>query len=248
MVAMSSPQYTMSLPVFSTGNTMEIDVLEDIVKIETPYQEIHIVDTREFGKALVIDGLMQAAESDHGLYDVELLKLLRKNHCNLLILGGGDGFIGIQALKLFPNMQITIVDIDEQVTNCCNQYLHTTKEDKRLLEHIRFIHTDAIQFLKTEEQRYDAIVCDLTDAPVGTKEIENFTDFYRDTLNAAQSKLNNMGWMSFQSGSKETHDIHIPARTILRELVSKYFNAVEESCVFIPSYGEEWSFLSAQNK
>lgn len=248
MVAMSNPQYTINLPVFSAGNTMKIDVLEDIVKTETPYQKIHIIDTREFGRALIIDGLMQAAESDHELYDLELLKLMREDHCKLLILGGGDGFIGIQALKLFPNAQITIVDIDEQVTNYCNQYLHTAEEDKRLLKQIRFMHTDAIQFLNTEEQRYDGIVCDLTDAPVGAKELESFTDFYRDILSAAQSKLSSTGWMSLQAGSKETHDMHIPARTILRELVSKYFNAVEESCVFIPSYGEEWSFLCAQNK
>ena len=245
---MSSHQYIMNLPVFSTGNTMKINVLGDIVKIRTPYQKIHIVDTKEFGRALIIDDLMQAAESDHELYDLELLKLLQEDHLKLLILGGGDGFVGIQALKLFPNTNITIVDIDEQVTNCCNQYLHIAEKDECLLKRIRFIHADAIQFLKTVEQRYDGIICDLTDAPIGTKELESFTDFYRNILNAAQCKLISTGWMSFQAGSKETHNMHIPVRTILKELVSKYFNAVEESCVLIPSYGEEWSFLSAQNK
>lgn len=248
MVVMSDPQYTMSLPVFSTGKSMMINVLADIVKIKTAYQEIHIIATREFGKALVIDGFMQAAESDHELYDMELLKLLREDSRKLLILGGGDGFIGVKALKLFPSTQITIVDIDEQVKNYCRQYLYITEEDKRLLEQIHFVHTDVIQFLRTDEQRYDGIICDLTDAPIGTKELKSFVDFYRDVLVAVQGKLSSTGWMSFQAGSREIHGTYIPARTILMELVLGYFNVVKESYVCIPSYGEEWSFLFAQNK
>lgn len=240
------PIDTMSLPVFSTGKNMEIDILENILEVETSHQKIDIVETKDFGKALIIDGLMQISESDHELYGTELLKLLKQGQNRLLILGGGDGYVGIQALKLFPNTQITVVDIDEQVTEYCNHYLHTTQEDKRYLEQIHFVHADAVQFLRNEENVYDGIVCDLTDAPVGTKKLESFTDFYRNILNDAQGKLSETGWMSFQSGSEETHKSHVPTRKMLRELVSNHFSVVEESFVFIPSYGEDWSFLFAQ--
>src|SRR5262249_32094443 len=59
------------------------------------YQRIQVLDTYEFGRVLVIDGLPQAAESDEGVYAraVAWPPLLARRGARVLITGGGDGHV-----------------------------------------------------------------------------------------------------------------------------------------------------------
>ncbi len=231
-----------NLPVFSTGSTMPVHVLETLCDKKSKYQQIEILDTLEFGKCLIIDGCMQTAETDHKLYDTHFLFPLDGNNKNILILGGGDGYIAMHVTKKHPHLNITVVEIDEDVIKLTGQYIHS---NDRTYKSINFIVSDALLYLKNNNSKFDAILCDLTDTPVGTKEIDDFKAFYYKLLREIHRNLNIGGWVILQAGSTEVDNKYIPAIHILKKSLSDYFPDIKESSVYIPSYGEDWSFLYA---
>jgi len=66
---------------------------------------------------------MQGSETDHEIYDDKLLMNLSEKDTNILILGGGDGFIASTIVKKHPSIKkIDIVDIDKDVIDSCNNF------------------------------------------------------------------------------------------------------------------------------
>jgi len=61
------------LPRLTTNKPMEVTLEKELFKIKNQYQLIEIIQTKEFGKCLLIDGLMQGSETDHEIYDDKLL-------------------------------------------------------------------------------------------------------------------------------------------------------------------------------
>ena len=61
---------------------------------KTPYQQMHIIDTGTYGKALVLDGKWQSCTGDEFLYHEPLVHPACINHGRpkkVLILGAGEG-------------------------------------------------------------------------------------------------------------------------------------------------------------
>lgn len=235
-----------ALLVFSSGKKMYVHVTKILCNIKNKYQQIKIIDTQEFGRCLIIDGLMQAAETDHEIYDAQMLSLLKKEDKNILILGGGDGYLAIHTLKMFPNTNISIVDIDKDVIKFTKKYIHTKESCE--YERINFIKSDALIYLKRNKNKFDAILSDLTDTPVGVKEEKEFRFFYNELLHEIYRTINPTGWICLQGGATKVTNKYIPAINILKKITRKYFLSVKESSIYIPSYGEYWSFLFGTKK
>ncbi len=111
-------------PTFSTGETQRIKINRVLMKSRTEFQEVVIADTEEFGRCLVIDGIIQSCEREHEIYDREMLKLLGKKDRRLLILGGGDGDVAKMALKMNPKLDIEMIEIDGEVSSVVNSGHH----------------------------------------------------------------------------------------------------------------------------
>lgn len=240
---MSDTQF-ISLPVFSTGKRMKAEVKNILFKKKSGFQEILIADLKEFGKCLILDGIMQCAEKDHEIYDREMLKMLKKSDKNILILGGGDGFVSKMALKLNPKLKVRLVELDIEVVKACEKKLNSgLSKNKKVNLYIE----DVFHFLKFTVHRVggkaDGIVCDLTDAPIGRKNKKDFEKFYSDIIKFSFSHLRTGGWMSIQAGASENTSHYIDAVEIIRKMLKKYFTKVERSDIFIPSYGEKCAFL-----
>ncbi len=234
-----------NVQIFSTGKRMPIHVTETYCDLKTTYHDFQIIGTREFGKCLIINDCIQTSETDHEMYDSEILVKLRLIDRKILILGGGDAYVATYALQVNPSLNITVVDIDEEITNACLNYLHTNQ--KYIREKISFVFLDALEYLKNSSESFDGIVCDLTDSPIGTNEKDEFTNFYHELLLLLSKRLNKYGWVSIQAGSTNVSEGYIPTIEILTELSSRIFKCVNQSSKYIPSYGEEWSFLFNEN-
>ncbi|MEK9151519.1 MAG: methyltransferase [Patescibacteria group bacterium] len=212
------------------------------------FQDIAVFDTDEYGRCLVIDGVMQTAETDHSVYDRELLKLLQTSDRKILILGGGDGYVAEMALKLNESLDIKVVDIDVEVVQAAEHFL-----GQKIFhhEHVDLYVEDVFRFLEFTVREinghFDGIVCDLTDVPLGRKEQEGFEKFYNSIVSFSKDILKPEGWISVQGGASEVTSDFIDSAKILEHILKKNFSDVARSDVFIPSYGESCAFLFGKN-
>lgn len=216
-------------------------IKEEIAHVKSKYQDIHIMDTYEFGKLLVIDGTVQLTERDEFIYHEMIVHppmLTHPNPKRVLIIGGGDGGAAREALKHNPE-RIDVVEIDEEVINLSRKYLPQISsgyKDPRVHIHI----LNGIEFIKKAEN-YDVIIIDSTD-PVGPAKGLFEEDFY---MNLKKS-LSSNGVISQQCGSPFYHPEEVCG---VYKILNKMFNYVKIYLAYIPTYPSGmWSFIMASDE
>ncbi|KAI5320130.1 hypothetical protein L3X38_039838 [Prunus dulcis] len=81
------------------------------------FQDIVLLDTKRFGKALVIDGKLQSAERVEFIYHECLVHpalLLHDNPKTIFIMGGGEGSTARESLKHKDVDKVIMCDIDRE--------------------------------------------------------------------------------------------------------------------------------------
>lgn len=234
-----TPKYSKELLIFSTGEMMSITITEEIVKLINPYQKIEIINTSEFGRCLLIDDVMQLSEHDHTLYDNMLTNMITQKHSNILILGGGDGFIAKTLTEKYPNVRnITVVDIDPDVVRVCDEVFHNNNLDEKII----FIFRDVNEYLENLDTiDYDYIICDLTDDPVDIEQ-KDFISFYTKMFEQITEKSKSGTIVAIQAGTPEVYE-GVDSYVILTKLAKEYGENVTTKLVDIPSFGEEAAFV-----
>lgn len=93
--------------------------IKDILHEEqTRYQKLAVVDTLEWGKALLLDDALQISEKDEFIYHEMISHVGMCTHpCpeRVLIIGGGDGGTLREVLKHQQLNAVDLVEIDERV-------------------------------------------------------------------------------------------------------------------------------------
>ena len=145
------------------------------------FQQIQILDTYEYGRALILDGVVQTTEGDEHVYHEMLTHLPMLTHPNpkrVLIIGAGDGGILREVLK-HPVETVTLVEIDAAVIRLYKKYLRKICgecfEDARA----RVLVDDGAKFLKTTSETFDVILVDSPD-PIGPGKVLFGRAFYED--------------------------------------------------------------------
>ena len=216
-----------------------------LLKKNSKYQEILIIETDFYGKALMLDGCWMTSLRDEKYYHECLVhpalsSIDKKSH--ILIIGGGDGGTARECLKYSQVSKIDLVEIDEEVIKVSKTFLQEIGgeawSDKRLAIHI----DDGVKWVeKTKDNFYDVIFIDCSDP----SEFSNllFTDsFYKECKRILTKK----GILATQSESPETFkNIHIH---ILKSL-NKIFKLSETMYSFVPIYPSgiwSWTFASEE--
>ena len=168
------------------------------------------------------------------------MKLLQKEDRNLLVLGGGDGNTVNMALNKNHELYIDVVDFDHEINKSCVRHLNRGHFDN---ENIRLIVEDSLLYLKKCQKKYDGIVCDMTDSPIGRKKENEFENFYKEIISLGVKSLNENGWFSIQAGTPKVTNEYIDSVRILKNILTEYFVEVKQSNIYIPSFGEEGAFL-----
>jgi spermidine synthase len=147
------------------------------------FQEILVLDLAHFGRALVLDGVIQLTERDEHIYHEMLTQVVLHSHPSpesVLIIGGGDGGSLREVAKHETVTRIDLVELDPKVVEVCRRFLPTVAtsfDDPRL----SITNTDGAQFLKQADQRYDLVIVDCTD-PVGPAQALSTREFFADCL------------------------------------------------------------------
>ncbi len=216
-----------------------------LLKKNSNYQEILILENDFYGKALMLDGCWMTSLRDEKYYHECLVhpalsSIDKKSH--VLIIGGGDGGTARECLKYSQVAKIDLVEIDEEVIKVSKTFLQEIGgeawSDKRLAIHI----DDGVKWVKkTKDNFYDVIFIDCSDP----SEFSNllFTDsFYKECKRILTKK----GILATQSESPESFkNIHIH---ILKSL-NRIFKLSETMYSFVPIYPSgiwSWTFASEE--
>ncbi|KAI7796447.1 spermine synthase [Triplophysa rosa] len=235
------------------GRLMEYDIDEVVYEKDSAYQNIKILHSRQFGNMLILNGDVNLAESDQP-YTEAIMGSGKENYAGkeVLILGGGDGGILHEAVKLKPKM-ITLVEIDELVINGCRK--HMRKTCGNVLDNLKgdcyeILVQDCVPVLKkfVEQGRmFDYVINDLTAVPISTAPEEDSTwEFLRLILDLSIRVLRPSGKYFTQGNCANLTDALSEYEKLLGRLSCKVDFSKEVVCV--PSYMELWVFYTIWKK
>ncbi|RYF76356.1 MAG: polyamine aminopropyltransferase, partial [Comamonadaceae bacterium] len=139
-----------------------------VVSATSPYQRI-VVTRGSAGHRLYLNGNLQFAERDEYRYHEALVHPVMAAHGapkRVAVLGGGDGMVVRELLKYPSVEQVTLVELDPNMTRLFRDDAQLAALNGGSLSSpkLRIVNTDAFQWLyKQTDEFYDVIVVDFPD-------------------------------------------------------------------------------------
>jgi len=177
------------LPTEPPTSTWCVTIEKEIYSGKSKFQKIEIFETKEFGRILALDGLVQLSTKDEFVYHEMLVHpamIYHKNPEMVLIIGGGDGGVLREVVK-HPVKEIFLVDIDKKVIEVSKKYLPSVSKNAFKDKRLKIFNEDALKFIKKYKNFFDIIICDSTD-PYGPAIPLFQKRFYKDVLKALKEK------------------------------------------------------------
>jgi len=227
----------------NVGITMK--VTETLFSGKSEFQQLDIVQTLEYGKMMLLDGLVMVTERDEFVYHDMIAHPALFTHPDpkkVLVIGGGDGG-SIREIMKHPGVEQAILcEIDGLVIEKSIELLPSMAceidgSNPRVKLHV----DDGLAYIRDHQNEFDIILVDSTD-PIGPAVGLFEEDFYR----LVHGALKEDGIMVAQSESPFYHaDIQKAMYGNLRNV----FPIVEMYQAFIPTYPSGlWSFAFASKK
>ncbi|MGS0764120.1 polyamine aminopropyltransferase [Syntrophomonas curvata] len=165
---------------------------------QTPFQHLCVVNTEQFGRMLLLDGMVQTTEKDEFVYHEMITMIALNAHPrpkNVLVIGGGDGG-ALREVVRHPAVECgTLAEIDERVIQASRDFFpdHSCSFSATKAQ---LIVADGIQFIKEHADTFDVVIVDSTE-PVGPAQELFSPAFYASVAKA----LKDDGMLVVQSES-----------------------------------------------
>ncbi|MDY6850025.1 MAG: polyamine aminopropyltransferase [Geoalkalibacter sp.] len=227
----------------NVGITMKVS--RTLFSGKSDFQQLDILETLEYGRMMLLDGLVMVTERDEFVYHDMITHPALFTHPDpkkVLVIGGGDGGT-IREIMKHKNVELAVLcEIDGLVIDQAIELLPSMSceidgSNPRVKLHV----DDGIAYIKAHQGEFDIILVDSTD-PIGPAEGLFEEDFYR-TVSAA---LKDDGIMVAQS---ESPFYHAEIQKNMYGNLRSVFPIVEMYQAFIPTYPSGlWSFAFASKK
>ena len=164
---------------------LSLGVKRTIHAEKTPFQELAILETEQYGRLLVLDGMVMLTEADEFVYHEMLAHVplcLHQRPERVLVIGGGDGGTVREVLKHGSVQKVVLAEIDARVVETAKQFLPTvgaSLTDPR----VDLAIGDGIDHVRRHIGEYDVILVDSTE-PIGPGAVLFSREFYRMTADA----------------------------------------------------------------
>ena len=153
---------------------------------ETEHQHLIIFETLEFGRVMMLDGVVQLSTKDEFVYHEMMAHVPLFAHGKAkraLIVGGGDGGVLREALKHPELKQVTLCEIDRSVIDLCREHFPDISAGAYDDPRTRIVIADGTKFVAETDDRFDVIMVDSTD-PIGPGAVLFTKEFYTDCAKA----------------------------------------------------------------
>lgn len=175
------------------------EIRERILYKKTPYQVVEIIETYNYGRVLLLDGIPQSSQFDEFIYHEALVHPALCAHPDprrVLVVGGGEGAVLREILKYSSIAEVIMVDIDSELVDICKTYLVKWHAGTFNDPKVRIIYMDGFKYLLETAEHFDIIILDLSDAFEGGPASKlNTTEFY----SLVQKVLDEHGILSIQA-------------------------------------------------
>ncbi|CAN1217266.1 Thermospermine synthase ACAULIS5 [Linum perenne] len=215
-------------------------------KATSQFQDIALLDTKPFGKALVIDGKMQSAEADEFVYHECLVHPSLLSHPmprNVFIMGGGEGSTAREVLKHKTVEKVVMCDIDKEVVEFCRTHLTVNHQAFSNIK-LHLVINDAKAELEKREEKFDIIVGDLADPVEGGPCYQLYTKtFYQQIL---KPKLSPHGIFVTQAGPAGILT-HKEVFSSIYNTLKHVFKYVVAYSAHVPSFSDTWGWVMVRH-
>jgi spermidine synthase len=225
------------------GYTQGVRVSERLARIQTPFQNLEIINTDTFGRCLVLDNALQTSEWDEFMYHEMLVHTALITHPDprrVLIIGGGDGGTLRRVLE-HPDTEPIQVEIDETVISFCREHIPAISSGAYDNPRAKIVIADGFEYMRAHPGEFDVVIVDSTD-PIGPAVPLFQEPFYRDVY----ASLAADGLLVAQSNSP----IHMRAQ-LQAQLANlrPVFPIVRTYVGLVPLYpGGVWSYTIASKR
>ena len=215
-----------------------------IYQERSPYQQITLTQNKE-DLRLYLNRVIQFSSKDEYRYH-EALALVPSANVRVrraLILGGGEGLLARELLKLPELEALTIVDLDERVFDLARRHPVIRELNGAALEDPRVsaVATDAAVFLRNDTATYDLILADLPD-PSSEAVARLYSTWF---FGLARARLAEGGVFATQASSP--YHTRRAYWCIGETLAAAGFAHVRPFRLFVPSFGV-WGFFVATDQ
>jgi len=212
---------------------------------KSEFQQLDIVETLEYGKMMLLDGLVMVTERDEFVYHDMIAHTALFTHPDpkkVLVIGGGDGG-SIREIMKHPGVELAVlceIDglvIDKSIELLPSMACEIDGSNPRVKLHV----DDGLAYIRDHQDEFDIILVDSTD-PIGPAVGLFEEDFYRLVFGA----LKKDGIMVAQS---ESPFYHAEIQKSMYHNLRAVFPIVEMYQAFIPTYPSGlWSFAFASKQ
>ncbi len=212
------------------GMALSVEIEKILFSKKTRFQQIDLYLTKNYGKMLVLDGIIQLTEKDEFAYQEMLTHVAMFAHPKperVLVIGGGDGGVLREVAKHQEVRSIDFCEIDEEVIDICKKYLPEMAcgfDDPRVSVHI----CDGNEFVNHHKNQYDVIIVDSSD-PIGPGEALFEEPFYKGLKGA----LRKNGLIATQG---ESFFMHKDCVINLAKITKRLFPIQGYSYFLVPTY------------
>lgn len=211
-----------------------------LVHMDTDYQQLFIVETGLYGKALVLDGKWQSCTGDEFLYHEPLVHpacVLHGAPQRVLVLGGGEGATVREVLRWKCVKQVVMIDIDGQAVEACRQHLPEMHQGSFDDPRMKLVIGDALNYLDQTDVLFDVVISDLSD-PI--EHGPSFKLFTKECFEKVKRIMAKGGVFVVQAGSTSPVEKDMHVRLV--NTVAAVFANVKSYSSFVPTYVSPWGF------
>lgn len=213
-----------------------------IYREQSPYQQITLTQNRD-DLRLYLNRVIQFSSRDEYRYH-EALALIPAAAAGrvhrVLILGGGEGLLAREVLKIPELASVTIVDLDERIFRLAAQHAGIRALNAGAMESpkVRCVAEDAAVFLRADTSAYDLILADLPD-PSSESVARLYSTWF---FGLARARLAAGGVFATQATSP--YHTRKTFWAIHETLAAAGFERLTPYRVLVPSFGV-WGFVMA---
>ncbi len=222
---------------------ISVRVKQILHREETPFQNLAVLDTDQFGRMLVLDNIIQTNIADEFVYHEMITHVALNTHTapkKVLVIGGGDGGAVREIIKHQSVEKAVHCEIDGAVIEASRRFLPEIScalDDPR----VEIIVDDGIKHVKENRDTYDVIMVDSTD-PIGPAVGLFSAAFYRDIF----ASLKDDGIFVAQTESPFFNRDFIPG---LYQDIAGIFPVTRLYLAVVPTYpGGLWTFTMGSKK
>jgi spermidine synthase len=148
---------------------------------KTSFQQLEIIESREFGNSLLLDGVTQVTARNEFLYHEPMVHPALTCHPqarDVLVIGGGDGGILRQVMRHNTVRKAVLAELDGGVVDFCAKHLPEVNGGAFADPRLRIEIGDGRRFVEGTSERFDAVLMDMTD-PFGPSVMLYTREFFQ---------------------------------------------------------------------